>query len=348
MMTTTSAAATTTGASSSPTASGKVRFAGVNIAGFDFGCSTDGSFKSSDMNPPIPPPATSSGSDGPGQMAHFVKDDGMNIFRLPVAWQYLVNNNLGGALDSTASALYDRLVQSCLGTGSSCIIDIHNYARWNGAIVGQGGPSNAQLASLWSQLATKYKSQPNVIFGIMNEPHDLPSVPIWGQTVQDVVTAIRGTGATQNLILLPGNDFTSAGSFISDGSLAALSQVKNPDGTTTGLIFDVHKYLDSDNSGTTTECVMNNIASAFQPLAAALRSAGRQALLSETGGGNTGSCESFVCQQIAYLNQNSDVYLGYVAWAAGSFSTTYPLTLTPTNNGGSWTDQPLLKQCFAR
>lgn len=52
------------------------------------------------------------------------------------------------------------------------------------------------------------------------------------------------------MILLPGNDYTSAQQFVSDGSGPALLGVTNPDGSTTGLIFDVHKYLDSDNSGT--------------------------------------------------------------------------------------------------
>jgi endoglucanase len=31
---------------------------------------------------------------------------------------------------------------------------------------------------------------------------------------------------------------------------SALKKVVNPDGSVTNLIFDVHKYLDSDNSGT--------------------------------------------------------------------------------------------------
>ena len=48
--------------------------------------------------------------------------------------------------------------------------------------------------------------------------------------------------------MLPGNDWTSAATFVSNGSADALAKVTNPDGTTTGLIFDVHKYLDYDNS----------------------------------------------------------------------------------------------------
>jgi aryl-phospho-beta-D-glucosidase BglC (GH1 family) len=81
------------------------------------------------------------------------------------------------------------LVQQCLLTGSYCIIDIHNYARFGqyyfekayitstnteigGGIIGQGGPGNAMFAALWSSIATKYKGQGKVIFGLMNEPHD--------------------------------------------------------------------------------------------------------------------------------------------------------------------------------
>jgi hypothetical protein len=48
----------------------------------------------------------------------------MNIFRLPVGWQFLVNNKLGGTLDSGNLAKYDQLVQGCLATGALCIIDV--------------------------------------------------------------------------------------------------------------------------------------------------------------------------------------------------------------------------------
>lgn len=97
------------------------------------------------------------------------------------------------------------------------------------------------------------------------------------------------------------DSYTSAGTYISDGSAAALVAVTNPDGTTTNLIFDVHKYLDSDNSGSGGDCVTNNIASAFQPLATWLNSVGRQALLTETGGISSSACATYMCQQIAFL-----------------------------------------------
>ena len=168
---------TTTKTSSTPSTTppsppnGAVKYAGVNIAGFDFGCNNDGTCPVSSAYPPL---TQYYGNDGPGQMSHFVGDDHLNIFRLPVGWQFLVNNNLGGTLDATNFGKYDTLVQACLATGATCIIDIHNYARWNGNsnIIGQGGPTNEQFASVWSQLASKYKGQSKIIFGIMNEPWD--------------------------------------------------------------------------------------------------------------------------------------------------------------------------------
>lgn len=220
-------------------------------------------------------------------MQHFVSVDKQNIFRLPVGWEYLVDTP-GGPLNQANFKYYDNLVQSCIKLGVHCIIDIHNYARWNGQIIGQGGPTNADFANTWSQLATAYKGDANVIMGIMNEPHEVEIGP-WAETVQAAVTAIRNAGATTQMILLPGqhcsplivfplthrspihsrfprlgNDWTSSGASVSDGSAAALLKVTNPSGDTKGLIYDFHNYFDS-GSGTSTGCISNKISDGFTP-----------------------------------------------------------------------------------
>jgi endoglucanase len=127
------------------------------------------------------------------------------------------------------------------------------------------------------------------MFGLMNEPHHLPSLAQWAATVQAAVTAIRRAGATTQTILLPGNDFTHASSFVENGSAGNLSRVTNPDNTTTNLVFEVHQYLDSDGSGTSLECVTDRVADGFRPLAQFLVSSKRKALVGEIGGGNTTS-----------------------------------------------------------
>lgn len=235
--------------------------------------------------------------------------------------QYLVNRVPGGPLDPTYFADYDGIMQACLGTGAYCIIDIHNYARWDGNVIGQGGPSNDDFASVWSQLAQAYAGQSNVIFGLMNEPHDL-DINMWADTLQAAVNGIRNAGATSQLILLPGINYGAVGGFDSSSG-PALSAVQDTDGSKDKLIFDMHQYLDYDTSGGNPECVTDQTANlGYQ--ADYLRSVGRQAFLTETGGGNTDSCVQYMCSQLAYLNNNADAYLGWVVWAAGWFTFPWP------------------------
>ncbi|KIM99752.1 glycoside hydrolase family 5 protein [Oidiodendron maius Zn] len=317
----------------------------VWLAGFDFGCgNTEGIYTASGVTVPL---LSHGGADGAGQMSHFVNNDGLNVFRLPVCWQYLVGNTLGATLDATNFGIYDQLVQACLSTGAYCVVDIHNYARWNNQIIGQSGGAvtNNQFASVWYQIAAKYAGSSKVIFGVMNEPHDL-DITTWATSVQWAVTSIRNAGATSQMVLLPGTSYTSVGGFISDGSASALSAVKNPDGSTTNLIFDVHQYLDSDGSGTSTQCTTNGVSN-LSTLATWLRSNGRQAFLTETGGGSTSSCYTDLCAELDWMNYNADVYLGWIGWAAGSFATSYALSETPTYANGVWTDTGIVTNCVA-
>ncbi|KAI0058137.1 carbohydrate-binding module family 1 protein/Glycoside hydrolase family 5 protein [Artomyces pyxidatus] len=339
-----SASATPSGTcapNSPPSSAGKLRFAGVNISGFDFGCNSDGNCNWTGAWPPL---AEYYGHDGVGQMTHFVNDDGYNVFRLPVGWQYLTQSDTTAVATLNAANLaeYDALVNACLATGAYCIVDVHNYARFDGAIIGQGGPSNALFAQLWSNIAAHYAGESKIIFGVMNEPYDVPDINLWAASVQAAVTAIRQAGATTQIILLPGNNWTSAETLVSNGSADALNKVVNPDGSITNLVFDVHKYLDSDNSGTHTDCVMNNIDNAWAPLAQWLRCHGRQAFNTETGGGNVADCVTYMSQQIAFQAANSDVFLGYVGWAAGNFDPSYVLGETPTETGSTWSDTLLV------
>ncbi|KAI3338828.1 endoglucanase 2 [Ustulina deusta] len=319
-----------------PAAFAKVQFLGVAIAGGDFGCQIDGTCPPESAQLPL--------SDGPSQMNHFVTDDGINLLRIPTSWQFLVNNQLGSDLDTSNLSKYDQLVQSCLGTGAYCMIDVHNFARWNGQIIGQGGPTDEQFASFWGQLAGKYATNSKIVFELMNEPHDL-DVGIWAQTCQKVVTAIREAGATSQMILLPGTNFDSAATLVSSGSADALLAITNPDGSTDNLLLDIHKYLDEDNSGTHAACTTDNV-DAFTTVARYLRSKGRKGFISETGASSDASCITAFCAQNSFINTNSDVFTGLVAWGAGSFSTSYVLSLTPSNQNGRLVDNTLMKQCL--
>ncbi|KAI0639633.1 glycoside hydrolase superfamily [Trametes polyzona] len=304
--------------------SGLPRLGGVNSAGFDFSVATDGSFTGTG----VPPPAA--------QFTHFA-NEGANLFRIPFAWQ-LMTPTVGGPINETFFSIYDRTVQAALSSGPNVhvIVDLHNYARWNGGIIAQGGPTNDQFASIWTQLAAKYGSNERIIFGIMNEPHDVPNVQTWVDSVQFVVNAVRKAGS-KNFLLLPGSSWASAQAFPTEAG-PFLVKVTDPLGDTSKLIFDVHKYLDSDNSGTHPDCTTDNV-DVLKTLVSFLQQNGnRQAILSETGGGNTASCEQLLANELAFVKGAFPTLAGFSVWAAGAFDTTYVLTVTPNPDGS---DQPL-------
>jgi len=301
---------------------------GVNLAGYDFTVKTDGSFTPCCSGSALDPPV--------GQISHFASQ-GVNVFRIPFAWQ-LMTPTVGGNLDSNFFARYDKTIQAVLNASTRpyVILDLHNYARFNNAIIGQGGPTNAQYASIWSQLAAKYKSNPKVMFGIMNEPHDVPNISSWVSSVQAAVNAIRAAGATSQYILIPGSSWSSAEALPREAGPLLLG-VTDPVGGTSKLLFDVHKYLDSDNSGTHLECTTDNVP-VFNTLLSWLKTNGRRAILTETGGGNTQSCFTALKSQLAFIKANRGSFVGFTVWSAGAFDTKYELTVTPNADGS---DQPL-------
>lgn len=201
----------------------------------------------------------------------------------------------------------------------------------------------------------------------MNEPHDL-DINLWAATCQKAVTGIRNAGATSQMILLPGTNFDSAATLVSSGSAAVMMNITNPDGTTNNLLLDIHKYLDEDNSGTHTTCTTNNIDS-FTTVAQFLRQAGRKGLISESGASSDATvsvllphrrllcvfleklltlsqCLTDFCAQNTFINQNADVFMGFVGWGAGSFATSYILSLTPSNQNNQLVDNQIMQQCL--
>lgn len=320
------------------TAAAQVQFLGVAIAGGDFGCQIDGTCPTGSTQLPLG--SSGGGGDGPGQMQHWASlAKPLNLFRLPVSWQFLADNQLGGDLSAGNVAKYDQLVQACLATGAHCMIDIHNFARWNGGIIGQGGPTDDQFVALWTQLATKYAGEDRMVFELMNEPHDL-DIGVWAATCQKVVAAIRGAGATSQIILLPGTNFDSAATLVSSGSTAALMNITNPDGTSDNLLLDIHKYLDEDNSGTHETCTTDNI-DAFTTVADFLRQTGRKGIVSETGASSDSTVSTTLpvshhapCVQVPRISQ--DTMANCVPWNSASQASARKTASSTRTRTSSW------------
>ncbi len=280
-----------------------IAYTGVNLAGAEFG---DGSLPGTyNVHYTYPTDA---------EVDYFM-GKGMNTFRLPFRWERLQHQQFDN-FDADEVARINDFVSYATSKGAMVLLDPHNYARYYGGVIGQDVPVSA-FADFWSKLASLYQSNSQVIFGLMNEPHDMPT-ELWCDDANAAIQAIRNTGAT-NLILVPGNAWTGAHSWnqswYGTSNATAMLTITDPGNN---YAFEVHQYLDTGFSGTTEQCVSTTIgAEKLAEITAWLKQNGKRGFLGEFSGGRDDTCCSALGNMLSYIDSNADVWLGWTYWAAG-------------------------------
>jgi len=242
---------------------------------------------------------------------------GMNVIRLPLAWERL-QHQLTAKIDEIEMRRVDAVVNIAGKNGMKIIIDVHNYARYFGAVVGSPSLPISALGDLWRQIAARYNGNDLVIFGLMNEPHEI-STETWLEAANIAIAEIRRMGA-RNLILVPGNDWSSARRWSSThygtpNSIAMLNVV-DPGRNN---VFEVHQYFDRDYSGMHREC--QHVDVGVESLAEFTRWAranSKQGFLGEFGMGADPNCLEVLDRVLKFMADNNDVWLGWTYWAAGA------------------------------
>lgn len=265
-----------------------------------------------------------------------VDQNKVNLFRVAFLLERMCppSYGLGARFNETHFDYFKQAIDYITITKKAyAILDPHNYMRYNdpssqpfsGSVIGNTTDPTAatvdQFASFWGELARRFADNENVIFGLMNEPHDMPSSLLLSN-LQAAVTSIRASGA-KNLIIAPGNSWTGGHAWTQGGSEASsewLWKLKDPQGN---LAIDIHEYLDSDFSGGHTECTQGAETN-LKDLTAWLKKYQLKAMITEFGGSNTTSCTGMLDGLLGYMEKNEE-YIGWTAWAAGKFTAKYLL-----------------------
>ena len=210
---------------------------------------------------------------------------------------------------------------------ADAILDPHNYMRYNdpssqpfsGSVIGNSSDptaaTTAQFGAFWGELASRFASNEKVIFGLMNEPHDMPSALLLAN-LQAAVDAIRKAGA-KNLIIAPGNSWTGGHSWTQGGSEATSAWLHKLVDPANNTAVDIHEYLDEDFSGGHTACTQDP-AAGLAGVTAWLKEHKLKAFVTEFGGSNTTACTTMLNGMLDYMTNNEE-YIGWTAWAAGPF-----------------------------
>ena len=267
---------------------------------------------------------------------HFGKD--CTVLRLPFLWER-AQPTLNGAFDAAHIAEIDRVVNRCAFHGGYCLLDPHNYGRRHvggvNQIIGQSGGvvTNEHLIDLWTKLAQRYKSNPNVLFGLINEPHDQSTTNL-RDLFNGCISAIRSvetTGGTvpPHLILVPGNGYSSAWNWMGSDN----DEILGPGITDSrnNWAFEAHQYLNSngDGFGNDIEAVAGSGVNRVSAITTWARSIGKKLFLGEFGIGRTASMTTEGTSLLNFMKNNNDVWIGWTIWAAGPWWGDYIYTVAP-------------------
>ena len=301
--------------------SSAVDYAGVNLAGAEFG-------------EHLLPGTYGVDYIYPNQdEVNYFKRRGMNTIRLPFRWERL-QRSLFAEFDAAELDRLHSFVSETTAKGMYVVLDPHNYARYHGDLIGSAEVPFPAFDDFWARLAHLYRGNRRVIFALVNEPHTMATEQ-WRDAAQSAIDAIRETGAT-NLILVPGNAYTGAHSWLSDwyGSSngTVMLSIMDP---ADNFAFEVHQYLDADSSGTTDGVVSASIgAERLQVFTEWCRTHRKKAFLGEFAVPNStigaGIGDEAIDQMLGHVRANSDVWLGWTWWAAGPWWGDYLFTLEPT------------------
>jgi endoglucanase len=288
---------------------------GINLAGAEFGHPGDAFGKGY-----VYPSAKT--------IAYFAAK-GFSAVRLPFLWERLQPNLYRGFNAAEAKRLVQS-VDAMRAKGMVVIIDPHNYARYNGQLIGSDAVPQSAFTDFWRRLAAFFADREGVIFGLMNEPYEI-SAEDWLSAANSAIGAIRQTGAG-NLVLVPGTAWSGAHSwFAGDYGTPNASVMLDVADPASNFAYEVHQYLDADFSGKNDECSRAaDAVKAVGDFSDWLRSHKRRAFLGEFATPLAAACQPALAQMVATVEQAPDVWLGWSYWAAGDWwKPDEPLNIQP-------------------
>ncbi len=265
---------------------------------------------------------------------------GFGVIRLPFDMGRLYPTP-STQLDATQISAIKAVVDYASKKKMRIILDPHNFGNvydgWLASpyiLIGGTPVSTSLFADFWQRMATTFVNYPNVIFGLMNEPNQ-QTAQQWHDAAVVAVAAIRSTGAKQQ-ILVPGSYWTSVTSFgAGTANSAVWTGFKDQN-----FAFEMHEYLDSDNSGTHVQCAVGVGASRLVSATSWLKANNFYGFLGEFGWSQDPSCPPEAKVFMDYLSANSKVWIGWTYWAGGPWLGSYMYSVEPASFAAPVVDKP--------
>jgi hypothetical protein len=173
-----------------------------------------------------------------------------NVVRIPLNQDFWFGY---GANQNDYRSLIDSLVQLAVSRNKYVILDLHwsDMGTWTTSAAQHNMADNNSI-QFWNSVATIYKNNPSVLFGLYNEPHDI-DWSVWkngGQVTEGsvnyhtpgyegLIKTIRDTGA-KNIVIAGGNGWANDLTGVSSNVLVDTNTAGTLNGN--GIVYDAHIY----------------------------------------------------------------------------------------------------------
>lgn len=253
----------------------------------------------------------------------YYKNVGMNAIRLPVVWDTL-QPSLFGELDRRYLTHIVEFLDLAHAQAMPVLIDLHNYARYRGKLVGTGEVPVAALEDVWRRIALALSSHPAVFaYGLMNEPHD--TAGLWPAAAQAGVNGVRHIDVRRP-IFVGGDSWSNAQRW------PAVNPQPFVNDPAKRIVYEAHIYFDDDFSGRYKTGPGNNdlakrAAQRLQPFLDWIAANGQQGAIGETG--VPMDDPRWLDAMAKFLAMTQAACMDWFIWAGGGWRPTYELSHEP-------------------
>lgn len=167
---------------------------------------------------------------------------GISWVRFSFIWERL-QPKANGEFDEAYAKLIDKTLDEAQQAGIEVMLDVHNYGRYYGKVIGTDDVPISAYQNLMERIAKRWGSHPAVYsYDLMNEPHGAAN-KYWPQVAQAGINGVRKFDS-KNDIYVEGAEYSSALRWpkLNDNLL----DLKDP---ADKLIYSAHMYIDPDASG---------------------------------------------------------------------------------------------------
>lgn len=168
---------------------------------------------------------------------------GVLFIRLPFSWERL-QPKLMGELNEAVLTNIKKTVRMMGERRMKVMLDMHNFARYRGKLIGSPEVPLAAFTDVWKRLAAEFKDEP-AIWGLelMNEPHNTNDT--WPAMAQAGIDGIRAVDS-KTMIVVCADSWSATYSWKSNGGSKLPQVLRDP---SNNLCYDGHCYFDWNASG---------------------------------------------------------------------------------------------------